>query len=134
MARKVRKIGELSTRQQPTNAPKWTVKQNTGQLDSTYLVNICSLTYVAKKFKPRQKLNHSQWISNGEPYSAKLSLHYSYSLFVFVVGCYGHCKGLHALHIDYNTTVLLNFCNNKQFLLLKKIFFNNVKIIRGCGS
>ena len=41
MARKVRKIGELSTRQQPTNAPKWTVKQNTGQLDSTYLVNIC---------------------------------------------------------------------------------------------
>ena len=97
MARKVQKIGELSTRQQPTNAPKWTVKQNTGQLDSTYLVNICSLTYVAKNFKPRHKLNHSQWNSNGEPYSAKLSLHYSYSLFVFVVGCYGHCKGLHCI-------------------------------------
>ena len=75
VARKVRKIGELSTRQQPTNAPKWTVKQNTGQLDSTYLVNICSLTYVAKKFKPRQKLNHSQWISNGEPYIL-LNCHY----------------------------------------------------------
>ena len=32
MARKVRKIGEVSTRRQPSNAPKWTVKQHTGLL------------------------------------------------------------------------------------------------------
>ena len=32
MARKLWEIGEVSTRRQPTNAPKWTVKQHTGQL------------------------------------------------------------------------------------------------------